>query len=445
MPTQKLLGASAHFSVAPDHFEVLQSAERFREYLFDAIKKASARIYLTALYLENDEAGRELLTAVYEAKQRNPNLDIVICVDWHRAQRGLIGASQSKGNAAFYQEFAEKYSESIPVYGIPVRNREVFGVLHLKGFIIDDTVIYSGASLNNIYLHHGDRYRFDRYHTIQHAGLADSMVSFIRDDMIAHPAVQDLSQSHLPSTKSLKTKIKKFRSALGKSSYQVKNETVDEHHVAVTPMIGIGKRNNVLNQKILSLIAGAEDEVVLCTPYFNLPKSVLREIKRAIKRGVKVHFVVGDKTANDFFLPEDKPFKPIGGLPYLYEMNLRKFALINEAHIASGRLSIHLWKHDSNSYHLKGLWIDRSSMLLTGNNVNPRAWALDLENGLLIEDPLKHLEEKFALEFENIYQHTQCISSSSELETMQHYPLPTQKLLKKVMRIRADKLLKRIL
>jgi len=444
MPTQKLLGSSARFCVEPDHFNVLHSADRFREYLLDAIQNATSRIYLTALYLENDDAGQTVLTAAYEAKQRNPNLDIVICVDWHRAQRGLIGADQSKGNAAFYQEFAQKYTESIPVYGIPVRNREVFGVLHLKGFVVDDTVIYSGASLNNIYLHHGDRYRFDRYHTIQHAGLADSMVNFIRDDMISNPAVHDLSQSNLPSTKSLKSKIKKFRSALGESSYKGKNEAVDDQHVAVTPMVGIGKRHNILNQKIISLIAEAEDEVILCTPYFNLPKNVLREIKRAITRGVRVHFVVGDKTANDFFLSEDKPFKPIGGLPYLYEMNLRKFALINEAHIASGRLSIHLWKHDSNSYHLKGLWIDRSSMLLTGNNVNPRAWALDLENGLLVEDPSKHLEDKFALEFENIYQHTQRITSSSELETIQHYPLPIQKLLKKVMRIRADKLLKRI-
>ncbi|MBE8568159.1 CDP-diacylglycerol--serine O-phosphatidyltransferase, partial [Vibrio sp. OPT46] len=49
-------------------------------------------------------------------------------------------------------------------------------------------------------------------------------------------------------------------------------------------------------------------------------------------------------------------------------------------------LSIHLWKHDNNSFHLKGIWVDKRYMLLTGNNLNPRAWSLDLENGLLIQD-----------------------------------------------------------
>ncbi|MGL1636488.1 CDP-diacylglycerol--serine O-phosphatidyltransferase, partial [Vibrio parahaemolyticus] len=77
----------------------------------------------------------------------------------------------------------------IPVYGIPVRGREVFGVLHLKGFIIDDQVIYSGASLNNVYLQFHGRYRFDRYHTLENAELADSMVHFIQQEMLAHPAV----------------------------------------------------------------------------------------------------------------------------------------------------------------------------------------------------------------------------------------------------------------
>jgi CDP-diacylglycerol--serine O-phosphatidyltransferase len=445
MPIQSSSNSLPTFAVEPEHFQILHSAERFCEYLLDAIKNATSRIYLVTLYLEDDEAGRAVLTAVYEAKQRNPKLDIVICVDWHRAQRGLIGAEKTNGNAGLYQAYAEKYADPIPVYGIPVRKREVFGVLHLKGFVIDDTVIYSGASLNNIYLHYGDRYRFDRYHVIQNTPLADSMVDFIQNDMVSHPAVQNLSEKHLPTTKDLKSSIRKFRIALSRSSYKGNTEKVDDTQVAVTPLVGVGKRNNTLNKQILALLVNAKEEIVLCTPYFNLPKSVLREVKRAIKRGVKVDIVVGDKTANDFYIAPDKPFRAIGGLPYLYEINLRKFSVVNEKYIATGQLSMHLWKHDTNSYHLKGLWVDRCTMLLTGNNVNPRAWSLDLENGLLINDPKKRLEEKFNAEFENIYQHTQRISTCSQLETLKDYPSKIQRLLKKVIRTRADRLLKRIL
>ena len=35
------------------------------------------------------------------------------------------------------------------------------------------------------------------------------------------------------------------------------------------------------------------------------------------------------------------------------------------------------------------MWVDDEWMLLTGNNLNPRAWRLDLENAILIHDP-KH-------------------------------------------------------
>lgn len=429
----------------PNKFEVILSARDFRIRLLDAIKTAKSRIYLIALYLEDDEAGREILTALYEAKQQNPGLDINVCVDWHRAQRGLIGADSSDGNAAMYKSFSEKYEHKVPVYGVPVRGREVFGVLHLKGFIIDNTVIYSGASLNNIYLNYQERYRFDRYHTFENKDLANSMVEFVQSEMIANSAVNDLTNRDKPSTKEIKADIRQLRASLANSEYQFAHQPTGENEIAVTPLVGVGKRRNKLNQTINHLIAEAKEEVFICTPYFNFPKSIGKEVKKALKRGVKVTIVVGDKTANDFFISPEEDFKTIGGLPYLYEVNLRSFAKANEAHIASRNLSIHLWKHEENSFHLKGLWIDKRYMLLTGNNLNPRAWKLDLENGILIQDHHQHLVAKFSSEVDNILQHTQLICTYRQLDKVEHYPDTVQKLIKKVTRVKADRVLKQIL
>ncbi|RBW66330.1 CDP-diacylglycerol--serine O-phosphatidyltransferase [Vibrionales bacterium C3R12] len=429
----------------PNKFEVILSARDFRIRLLDAIKTAKSRIYLIALYLEDDEAGREILTALYEAKQQNPGLDINVCVDWHRAQRGLIGADSSDGNAAMYKFFSEKYEHKVPVYGVPVRGREVFGVLHLKGFIIDNTVIYSGASLNNIYLNYQERYRFDRYHTFDNKDLANSMVEFVQSEMIANSAVNDLTNRDKPSTKEIKADIRQLRASLANSEYQFAHQPTGENEIAVTPLVGVGKRRNKLNQTINHLIAEAKEEVFICTPYFNFPKSIAKEVKKALKRGVKVTIVVGDKTANDFFISPEEDFKTIGGLPYLYEVNLRSFAKANEAHIASRNLSIHLWKHEENSFHLKGLWIDKRYMLLTGNNLNPRAWKLDLENGILIQDHHQHLVAKFSSEVDNILQHTQLICTYRQLDKVEHYPDTVQKLIKKVTRVKADRVLKQIL
>lgn len=429
----------------PNKFEVILSARDFRIRLLDAIKTAKSRIYLIALYLEDDEAGREILTALYEAKQQNPGLDINVCVDWHRAQRGLIGADSSDGNAGMYKSFSEKYEHKVPVYGVPVRGREVFGVLHLKGFIIDNTVIYSGASLNNIYLNYQERYRFDRYHTFENKDLANSMVEFVQSEMIANSAVNDLTDRDKPSTKEIKADIRQLRASLANSEYKFAHQPTGENEIAVTPLVGVGKRRNKLNQTINHLIAEAKDEVFICTPYFNFPKSIAKEVKKALKRGVKVTIVVGDKTANDFFISPEEDFKTIGGLPYLYEVNLRSFAKANEAHIASRNLSIHLWKHEENSFHLKGLWIDKRYMLLTGNNLNPRAWKLDLENGILIQDHHQHLVAKFSSEVDNILQHTQLICTYRQLDKVEHYPDTVQKLIKKVTRVKADRVLKQIL
>ena len=429
----------------PDKFEVLLSAQEFRTRLLDEISRATTRSSLVALYLEDDEAGREILTALYEAKQKNPELDVSVCVDWHRAQRGLIGAESSEGNATMYKEFAEKYQHSVPVYGIPVRGKEVFGVLHLKGFIVDDSVIYSGASLNNIYLNYHDRYRFDRYHVLNNAALADSMFTYVHEQMVADSTVYDLADKNKPVTKELKPAIRQFRASLARSQYQFDGQEVSADQVAVTPLVGIGKRRNRLNQGINQLVAQAKDEIFICTPYFNFPPSLAKEVKKALKRGVKVSIVVGDKTANDFFISPEEEFKTIGGLPYLYELNLRRFAKANEAHIASRNLSIRLWQHDSNSFHLKGIWVDKRYMLLTGNNLNPRAWKLDLENGIFIQDNYHHLTDKFQTEVDNILQHTQLICTYKQLDKIESYPTEVQKLIRKITRVKADRVLKQIL
>ncbi|WP_394242533.1 CDP-diacylglycerol--serine O-phosphatidyltransferase [Vibrio astriarenae] len=445
MVTRNLLSQLPTLAIAPEHFDVLHSAKAFKAKLLEAIAGATERIYLVALYLEDDEAGREIMDALYAAKQRNPELDIKVCVDWHRAQRGLIGAESSEGNAQMYKQYANNHEHKVPVYGIPVRGREVFGVLHLKGYVVDNEVIYSGASLNNIYLHQEERYRYDRYHIFKHQALADSMVNFVQTEMIDHPAVNDLTSASKPQTKEIKSDIRQFRSALARSEYQFTSQEVDSGHVAITPLVGLGNKRNKLNKTITQLIASAKDEVFICTPYFNFPRSVAKEVRKALKRGVQVTIVVGDKTANDFFISPEEEFKTIGGVPYLYEMNLRRFAKANESHIASRKLSIRLWKHDANSYHLKGMWIDKRYMLITGNNINPRAWKLDLENAILIQDHYHLLNDKFEAEREQILEHTQLICTYKQVEKIENYPESAQRLIRKIKRVKADGLLKQLL
>nr|WP_314902302.1 CDP-diacylglycerol--serine O-phosphatidyltransferase [uncultured Deefgea sp.] len=438
------LRALPRFAQDAQDIEILPSTTQFRTHLLEQISGAKQRIYIAALYLQNDEGGAEILAALYAAKARQPKLEIAILVDWHRAQRGLIGAAAQSGNAGWYQAQAQSQLLEVPIYGVPVQTRELLGVLHLKGFIIDDTVIYSGASLNNVYLHVGERYRADRYHLIRNQPLADSMVHFIQEALLSQTAVHRLDRPNIPSTKDIRGTIRHFRQQLKSSRYAVPVSSKNVSGLAITPLVGVGQRNP-LNRLIVKLIAAAERKIVICTPYFNLPRSVTKVIKQQLKKGVQIDIIIGDKTANDFFIPASEPFKTIGALPYLYEMNLRRFAKAQQAAIHVGRLNLLLWNDVGHSYHLKGIWIDDDYQLLTGNNLNPRAFNLDLENALLIHDPQQELAASAQVEQSQIRQHTQRIKHFDELETLDDYPEKVKKLLRRLSRIRADRLLSRFL
>lgn len=248
------------------------------------------------------------MEALYAAKRANPALDITLCVDWHRAQRGRIGAAKSMTNADWYCDMATANPEiAIPVYGIPVNTREALGVLHLKGFIIDDTVIYSGASLNNVYLNQQDRYRYDRYQVIRNVALADTMFEWVDINLKQADAVNRLDKAERPSSPEIKNETKQFRQELRTFNYDFEDQS-QQGGLTVTPLVGVGK-NNALNQTIFHLMPCAEHKLILCTPYFNMPAILVRNIIRLLRQGKQVEIIVGDKTANDFYIPPEEPFK----------------------------------------------------------------------------------------------------------------------------------------
>lgn len=439
--------------VSASAIQILTSASDFKQNLLQQIAQAKSRIFLCSLYLQHDEAGQQILDALYSAKRRNPALEIAVFVDWHRAQRGLIGEKkipgQVAGNAAWYQQQSQLHQLEVPIYGVPVQTRELFGVLHLKGFVIDDVVTYSGASMNNVYLHEFDKYRHDRYWLIQNQGLADTMLAWLRQYLLTSSAVHRLDRGELPTTRVIRSEVKALRESLKLASYTLPVEQATTTlnaalQLSVACLSGVGK-NNVLNRYLCQLIAAAKSEIMLCTPYFNFPLAITREINRAMKRGVTVRIVVGDKTANDFYIPIEQEFKAIGCLPYLYEMNLRRYAKKHQAELHDGRLQIALWKHGANSYHLKGMWIDQIYTLVTGNNLNPRAFRLDLENALLFTDPQGELRQQRDIEINSIMQHTSLLAHYQDLEKLSDYPPKVRQLLSRLSRVRLDRLAYRVL
>ncbi len=424
--------------------QVLSGPSAFRSVLLDRIAGARRRIILVCLYLQDDPAGREILEALYAAHRANPGLDIQVLVDKHRAQRGLIGKAKSPGNAAMYREFAARYGPGVQILGVPVHSRELFGVLHLKGFIFDDSVLYSGASLNDVYLGRDGRYRLDRYHLFESKILADCMADFVRATFLNQAAVTPLNDPADATFGGPPHDLRAFRRGLRTTQYAFEGGPVRSNEVAITPMVGLGAGNR-LNETILALVKSAQKKLVIYTPYFNLPGELRRVLSRQLAHGRGITIVVGDKAANDFFIPPSEPFKVIGLLPYLYEANLRRFTRAHRQAMADGRLKVYLWHHADNTFHMKGLFVDDKVAVVTGNNLNPRAWNLDLENGLVIQDPHGLLRSQHARERASILKHATRLSSFQDLETPSAYPPKVQQALKPMNRTRIDRLLNRLL
>ncbi|MGQ0287270.1 CDP-diacylglycerol--serine O-phosphatidyltransferase [Pasteurellaceae bacterium 22721_9_1] len=440
------LAKLSYFPQQAEDIEFLSGPVAFKQAIIQLIRQAKTRIYFTALYWQLDEAGEEILAEIYQAKANNPQLDIKIFVDWHRAQRNLLGAAKGTTNADWYSEQRQKQGNDAMFFGVPINTREVFGVLHIKGFVFDDTVLYSGASINNVYLYQKEKYRYDRYQTIKNAALADSFVQFMQQYLNDPNAVFALDDPNRPRTKEIKAHIKLFRKHLMKQAhYDLKSAVQFSQDLLITPIFGLGARNNVLNRTIQDLFVLVQQKLTICTPYFNFPRSLQVKIKELLTDGKQVEIIVGDKTANDFYIPPTEQFKLAGALPYLYEKNLRAFCQKFEYEMAQGNLIVRLWKDEDHSYHLKGVWVDDQYILLTGNNLNPRAWRLDAENGLLISDPNQQLKDKVEQELNEIRQHTKILSHYSELEEMEQYPAPAQRLLKRFARLKADRIVKMIL
>ena len=434
-------------NISKNDLSILPSTKDYQNKIFELIGSAKRRIYISALYLQDDAAGAAVLTALYEAKQNNPQLDIKVFVDFLRAQRGLVGHEKSVGNIRLYRELNDQYQHSIEIYGVPVKSREFLGVLHLKGFVFDDAVLYSGASINDIYLHYADRYRADRYQVINSADLADSFAKFLYWNFVKSDAVKLLTKDSIPSAKSLRPAIRRQKTSLRRASYQFQKTELSatENDISLTPLTGFGHRKNQLNKAILQLIRQTTKEAIIFTPYFNFPSKVHKAVLRLLRKGIKVRVIVGDKRANDFFIPESEDFEKIGILPYVYESNLKHFLKSNQKYVDSGLLNVHLWKDKGNSFHLKGINSDQSNYLITGHNINPRAWRLDMENGILIQDPKQQLVKKFDDELGRVMAHCTKINYFEEIDDLKDYPEEVRKLLKNMKRARLDKILNQLL
>ena len=81
----------------------------------------------------------------------------------------------------------------------------------------------------------------------------------------------------------MRNDIGDLRSRLKHAAYDTTTGQLPNGNLSVSPLLGVGK-NNPLNRVICELIASAQKQLTICTPYFNLPLPIIREVNRALAR-----------------------------------------------------------------------------------------------------------------------------------------------------------------
>ena len=175
MPSIKAL-----FNLEGDNIEILSSPEEFYETLISNVNQAQKRIVLSSLYIGTGSKGEALVKRIGQRLREVPSLQVDLIFDFNRSMR-VNQTSRTlskfldleKVNCNLYHTSYLNYHKKVLA---PKRWDEIFGVFHIKTYILDDICILSGANLSEEYFTN----RQDRYIVIHDRKFCDYLQSLMK-------------------------------------------------------------------------------------------------------------------------------------------------------------------------------------------------------------------------------------------------------------------------
>lgn len=144
-------------------------------------------------------------------------------------------------------------------------------------------------------------------------------------------------------------------------------------------MVGIANRephttNKIMRRFYIHALDDAKDSIKIVNPYFVPTTSVMKALKRTLKRGVKVDILVSAKS--------DIPL-----VPDVVLYNVRKLM----------KRGANIWRYQPGFHHSKIMMVDGRFCTVGSTNLDSRSLRYDYEiNALIINDSITHqLESRF--------------------------------------------------
>ncbi|SDS08805.1 cardiolipin synthase [Halopseudomonas sabulinigri] len=335
--------------------ELLINGEAFYPAVFEAIRQARQEVLLETFIIFDDDVGQELKSALIEAANNGAHVEVMV---------------DGYGTAEIGDDYlAELASAGVTVHMFDPRPRilgyrtNLFRRLHRKIVVIDGTEAFVG----------GINFSCDHLAAFGPKTKQDYAVR------VRGPIVADIHE----------TSSKLFEQAPGNEA-RLKVAPPHQQRRSGTASIQLAVRDNDhhksdIEKEYLKAIRSASRRIVIANAYFYPGYRLLRELRRAARRGVKVTLILQGEP--------DMPWVRAAG-QLLYGYLIKDGIVIHE--------------YCRRPLHGKVALVDSEWSTVGSSNLDPLSLSLNLEANLNIRDAAfnqqlyKHLEELAAAQCQEI-------------------------------------------
>lgn len=155
------------FPLKSERVTLLPSPSAFYNQLLINVRAATTRITISSLYLGTGALERALVDEIARKLRSSPQVQVTIVLDYSRGQRG----GQDRSSVSMLKRLLAEFPSNVELFlykvpqlrgvkaALPPPFNETMGVSHAKVYLVDDTLVLSGANLSEDYFTN----RQDRY------------------------------------------------------------------------------------------------------------------------------------------------------------------------------------------------------------------------------------------------------------------------------------------
>jgi len=338
-----------------NNVKLLINGDEFYPALFNEIEKAKTEVIIETFILNEDSVGRKLQTKLIDAANRGLRVEITVD-DYGTWDLSSSFVKELTGAGVKLHIF-----DPLPkIWGVRLN---IFRRLHRKIVVIDQSLAFIGGI------------NFSADHKIDFGDKAKQDYAV----RITGPVVSDIHQSviTLLMRTSSKTERRNYLKEI-QSSYSPKAS--GKTTAQFVERDNWSHKTDIERQYLLALRL-AKERVVIANAYFFPGYRLLREIRRAAQRGVKVTLILQGQ-------PDMPWVSALSRLLYAYLL----------------RAGVSIYEYCQRPLHGKVALIDKEWVTIGSSNLDPLSLSLNLESNLVVMDA----------EFNQLlYEHLHELSKSS--------------------------------